>query len=176
MRFIPARAGNTPAGFPARFPDRFIPARAGNTLSESLMASSLAVHPRSRGEHAGRQSDLGRWIGSSPLARGTHRSRCTASQKTRFIPARAGNTECLYSASGGTAVHPRSRGEHVSATLPRWFSGGSSPLARGTPKLGKFRVMSVRFIPARAGNTHGAAACIDQQNGSSPLARGTLFL
>ena len=92
-----------------------------------------------------------------------------------------------------STVHPRSRGEHVSPSRALSVCGGSSPLARGTPRRGARRPHSPRFIPARAGNTGKSWAtrfgpavhprsrgehspCFAERlrnGGSSPLARGT---
>ena len=73
---------------------------------------------------------------------------------------------------------------------------GSSPLARGTPRIVQLHILGPRLIPARAGNTrcrckirsgvpahprsrgeHRACSLrFVQQSGSSPLARGTRCL
>ena len=71
---------------------RFIPARAGNTPPPRRGARPTPVHPRSRGEHAGRWIILQTVYGSSPLARGTRRWAGAVRAEHRFIPARAGNT------------------------------------------------------------------------------------
>ena len=172
---------------------RFIPARAGNTPPAPRASAARAVHPRSRGEH-GDAARRGRAApGSSPLARGTPHSGARPRQRSRFIPARAGNTWRRSRASAGTSVHPRSRGEHIDACITDPPYGGSSPLARGTRRRPARRRKSSRFIPARAGNTSSPSpACtrisvhprsrgehrqgIDDATyraGSSPLARGT---
>ena len=71
---------------------RFIPARAGNTPWPARSGSSKTVHPRSRGEHAGEDARRLATAGSSPLARGTRIERRPRLGEQRFIPARAGNT------------------------------------------------------------------------------------
>ena len=92
------------------------------------------------------------------------------------------------------SVHPRLRGELRSRPFSEKASGGSSPLARGTPGF-QFRVPAGnRFIPACAGNSpclsryfpctavhprlRGELESCKNKNvgiaGSSPLARGTL--
>ena len=50
---------------------RFIPACAGNTTTSLKQPSTLAVHPRMRGEHTAGGTHLAQDIGSSPHARGT---------------------------------------------------------------------------------------------------------
>ena len=133
------------------------------------------------------------FIGSSPLARGTPRDPLQRRGPGRFIPARAGNTDCVAIPMARSPVHPRSRGEHRTPTSRRSTAGGSSPLARGTPAPVAAHPELVRFIPARAGNTGSrrSSPCTAavhprsrgehlptgilsaSRTGSSPLARGT---
>ena len=91
---------------------RFIPARAGNTPCRAAGRGRPPVHPRSRGEHVPRSLLPARVHGSSPLARGTRSAGDAPRALSRFIPARAGNTQ--------TGAGTRRR------------LSGSSPLARGT--------------------------------------------
>ena len=132
---------------------RFIPARAGNTKVPAMIEYICAVHPRSRGEHAGPISCGGSYTGSSPLARGTHRRHPCRHRCRRFIPARAGNTHFSMAAIKLFSVHPRSRGEHASLVGFVALVLGSSPLARGTHLDHQSPALQHRFIPARAGNT-----------------------
>ena len=131
--------------------------------------------------------------GSSPLARGTPPPGGAGRREHRFIPARAGNTAPAPARWRSGSVHPRSRGEHPVTTGRSARTIGSSPLARGTPRLRSADDPSRRFIPARAGNTgpgprpSGSTAVhprsrgehqprlpvISGYGGSSPLARGT---
>ena len=214
LRFIPARAGNTKVVCPVVWlvygssplargtlrerhragpHGRFIPARAGNTTPKCAQMSSTPVHPRSRGEHRQPPSSVGHQYGSSPLARGTPAAIRVDRPDARFIPARAGNTAIPLPPCPWISVHPRSRGEHIAARIPRARSCGSSPLARGTRQRQSGRDRRGRFIPARAGNTRLTAAATAQAAvhprsrgehgarredprhgvGSSPLARGT---
>ena len=132
---------------------RFIPARAGNTCRSARSMPDRPVHPRSRGEHLNRPPDVCALSGSSPLARGTQTEMRDLPTLDRFIPARAGNTLRWSSTGRSPPVHPRSRGEHCRSARPGHESGGSSPLARGTPPIGEASDQQFRFIPARAGNT-----------------------
>ena len=172
---------------------RFIPARAGNTARAERNTNPVPVHPRSRGEHPLRDRDGGSTGGSSPLARGTRAPAPGTCPCWRFIPARAGNTDVPRPRGGGPPVHPRSRGEHRCTADVGFSFGGSSPLARGTPRLQRALIAAIRFIPARAGNTRRATARpapppVHPRSrgehrglpvppgpgaGSSPLARGT---
>ena len=93
-------------------PPRFIPARAGNTHARFDPQTNRPVHPRSRGEHDAMAGEIGRWDGSSPLARGTRADPPCDGGSCRFIPARAGNTSPQPTVAPIVTVHPRSRGEH----------------------------------------------------------------
>ena len=110
-----------------------------------------------------------------------------------FIPAGAGNTAGVLGCCVGIAVHPRRRGEHLYQLLCVGAGHGSSPQARGTPRLVLLAPGGCRFIPAGAGNTpsrrqrcetvpvhprrrgeHTDGASAGRwSNGSSPQARGT---
>ena len=173
--------------------ERLIPARAGNTAGPASSEGLLPAHPRSRGEHSQYPSSNAALLGSSPLARGTHAHSHSFNVSSRLIPARAGNTCRSSSRSNGCSAHPRSRGEHRKQPTKKKISGGSSPLARGTPTLINEQLLDERLIPARAGNTRGAnrrrnpcsahprsrgehagvIATAILAFGSSPLARGT---
>ena len=159
---------------------------------EPLIISSGA-HPRSRGEHIISMISVPLGRGSSPLARGTRAYFPLSKGMTGLIPARAGNTFSVFLSLVIIGAHPRSRGEHCPLRREVPQQGGSSPLARGTPNLGRHVIKARGFIPARAGNTgkiprrrtlfrvhprsrgeHGPNLnkALDSL-GSSPLARGT---
>ena len=149
----PLARGTRPRLRRGRLPLRFIPARAGNTPADIVVDRVPPVHPRSRGEHDLGGSDGSVFIGSSPLARGTLRPVHPGRRRRRFIPARAGNTLRRLRAAAPRPVHPRSRGEHAVRDIATDAAAGSSPLARGTLAGGRELGDQQRFIPARAGNT-----------------------
>ena len=194
IRFVPARAGNTPTGqFNAlphpgssprvrgtlgaaargEVPDRFIPARAGNT--------------------GGQRRQVFGARGSSPRVRGTLEHRNLRPELIRFIPARAGNTVSARRHAAPAAVHPRACGEHSRHAPIVGGAGGSSPRVRGTRASLDLSMVGWRFIPARAGNTSlrptdsprasvHPRACgehvrrrnrLSHAHGSSPRVRGT---
>ncbi len=137
---------------------RFIPARAGNTAMRGRRRFGAAVYPRSRGEHLWMTGAHPEIIGLSPLARGTLARVFHSGLVSRFIPARAGNTEHHSHNDFALAVYPRSRGEHREITLNEMQNPGLSPLARGTLTWRRYSVEICRFIPARAGNTPVSSA------------------
>ena len=128
----PLARGTRPSGRRGRGFGRFIPARAGNTPAAPPHPTPLPVHPRSRGEHGTSSDSTISYCGSSPLARGTLRPPAERRGPDRFIPARAGNTPIRAAAGRGRTVHPRSRGEHSPTPGSAHAWTGSSPLARGT--------------------------------------------
>ena len=114
-------------------PRRFIPACAGNSPCTRPPRRRRAVHPRVCGELAPREPALSAVDGSSPRVRGTRFPTGGTDDRTRFIPACAGNS-------------------------PEWLrwrppGDGSSPRVRGTPPGAGGAPRQGRFIPACAGNS-----------------------
>ena len=156
----------------------------------------MAVHPRRRGEHAGRWPLRCMAGGSSPQARGTLDGDLDHQLASRFIPAGAGNTRATCPSASPRTVHPRRRGEHSFARPQSHRAHGSSPQARGTLHCLHALRRYPRFIPAGAGNTicstsrtgsravhprrRGEHSCAVSgwlfSFGSSPQARGTHLL
>ena len=173
VRIIPARAGFTPCAAGGWRPTwRIIPARAGFTLFDSSGREVAPDHPRSRGVYWAAFVRPPLASGSSPLARGLHLISPPREGSLGIIPARAG-----FTASGGTTSapprdHPRSRGVYGKTFMEAGQEGGSSPLARGLPRLHTGRVSRQRIIPARAGFTMVDPSSAGSLYGSSPLARG----
>ena len=190
----PLARGTPPQRERSRTRHRLIPARAGNTPCPAWRGAYTPAHPRSRGEHS--RSVAVCWLrsGSSPLARGTPPHAMPLFWGWRLIPARAGNTSGYPDPGSREPAHPRSRGEHPSASTSRSRQRGSSPLARGTRRCHSQGATKPRLIPARAGNTlksssealsaaahprsrgehRVGAGAYEARIGSSPLARGTL--
>ena len=132
---------------------RFIPARAGNTVDHLVEHDRDTVHPRAGGEH--REGLIVERVtaGSSPRGRGTQEQGGVQRVPDRFIPARAGNTPAPRTPPDWKPVHPRAGGEHENRASLAGDPFGSSPRGRGTLRRVSPRTSSVRFIPARAGNT-----------------------
>ena len=102
---------------PRAAPIRFIPARAGNTPTWCVRRWAPSVHPRTCGEHSLVMQDSLDQYGSSPHVRGTLPSSRTIRAHRRFIPARAGNTKRANICGRPSPVHPRTCGEHSASSL-----------------------------------------------------------
>ncbi len=94
---------------------RFIPACAGNSTGKGFKTNSATVHPRVCGEQYKFGLDFWFVSGSSPRVRGTVKISSSFINFVRFIPACAGNSECILSAFCKGAVHPRVCGEQFFA-------------------------------------------------------------
>ena len=93
----------------------------------------------------------------------------------RIIPARAGFTWYDRRTDRHRTDHPRSRGVYGSVEAGLRLKLGSSPLARGLPRVRHLQRANTRIIPARAGFTDGRGRDAHGDLGSSPLARGLLM-
>ena len=130
-----------------------IPARAGSTSTATIGDSITRDHPRSCGEHTLFSSLSFRAQGSSPLVRGALADFVYVLNGKGIIPARAGSTCKGFMHHRHWRDHPRSCGEHRSATSRVRCATGSSPLVRGAPKYCDECGARVGIIPARAGST-----------------------
>ncbi len=105
-----------------------------------------------------------------------------------------GNTLAMPTLQTLFAVHPRGYGEHISGSLIRRQTNGSSPWVRGTHRLSMVSRVRNRFIPVGTGNTNRGSHEMNGvpvhprgygehkseglgltiESGSSPWVRGTL--
>ena len=132
---------------------RIIPARAGFTGPRSGALLSGRDHPRSRGVYVTGGLSEPVVPGSSPLARGLPSGPPPVPSPERIIPARAGFTSESGSCSWCPPDHPRSRGVYSYDRTKGNHKCGSSPLARGLPRIVHVSQRQRRIIPARAGFT-----------------------
>ena len=107
------------------------------------------------GEHRMENRTWKNTIGSSPRVRGTLWDQPPGRVDHRFIPACAGNTKQVQTHHRKFPVHPRVCGEHFFIRMVSYLPCGSSPRVRGTPYRDSKKGLTVRFIPACAGNTLG---------------------
>ena len=192
----PRGRGNTSTAATPSAPRPVHPAAGRGTPGEHLRRQRIhRFIPARAGEHSGSTRSRTALPGSSPRGRGTPLCRHARDEGVRFIPARAGNTSPKTARRAGAPVHPRAGGEHAAADVDVRLNYGSSPRGRGTPDARYARLETVRFIPARAGNTSGGRLppgaeavhpraggehALDglsdgKYDGSSPRGRGTLF-
>ena len=188
----PLARGLRPPRHLGRHRPGIIPARAGFTARPRGRRARGGDHPRSRGVYAlwrgGRQS----YVGSSPLARGLQPPPLPERKTHGIIPARAGFTGRSARSSAAAGDHPRSRGVYSRMVSVVAQPPGSSPLARGLPRVVQGKGHARRIIPARAGFTPTSSsspsttrdhprsrrvyAVLTRRScfraGSSPLARG----
>ena len=132
---------------------RIIPAYAGSTPGAARCRSSIADHPRIRGEHGVLAVDVDGVGGSSPHTRGALNAIPQALDDGRIIPAYAGSTIQLHPRARSEADHPRIRGEHPIAAKPGNLVMGSSPHTRGAHDDGAQLRRRRGIIPAYAGST-----------------------
>ena len=91
---------------------RITPAYAGNTILFLLCSSFARDHPRLRGEHYTRESNLSHVTGSPPPTQGTPIINGETRYRDRITPSYAGNTLIGGKLDRAFRDHPRLRREH----------------------------------------------------------------
>ena len=92
-------------------------------------------------------------------------------QRSRIIPALAGNTCGGDPVAGTCEDHPRSRGEYVAPKPQDAQYEGSSPLSRGIHRVAHRHGGNRGIIPALAGNTN-SSRLPENSSGDHPRSRG----
>ena len=113
---------------------RFISAHAENTAAPVARRTPVAVHLRTRGEHAPLAVPAKTGAGSSPHTRRTRPVRRVNGIRRRFISAHAENTHSARPWFLRLWVHLRTRGEHNIVKIRVLTNYGSSPHTRRTPR------------------------------------------
>ena len=132
---------------------RIIPARAGQTTLKLCRVPWDADHPRACGANGGSRRALPGHSGSSPRVRGKRAQAVQDRETVRIIPARAGQTWCLFHFAFGGSDHPRACGANPVLFSIEGIIVGSSPRVRGKRVVPERVNEIVRIIPARAGQT-----------------------
>ena len=130
-----------------------IPACAGSTVDFRAIFNVFRDHPRMRGEHHSCASMATASMGSSPHARGAHKTIKSACRRVGIIPACAGSTNFANPRRHRHWDHPRMRGEHRRNRSTAEMSKGSSPHARGAQAIREEKTAKAGIIPACAGST-----------------------
>ena len=156
---------------------RSIPACAGEPIRPSPDQTLDGVDPRVCGGAVSPEAAFGFRRGRSPRVRGSRANTAINADYVRSIPACAGepltnpprlgvatvdprvcggaNMACLRAASAW-GRSPRVRGSLI-ATRGTPRTSGRSPRVRGSRKIGRLQVLSVRSIPACAGEPNATA-------------------
>ena len=130
-----------------------IPACAGETGNALVAQRVAAVYPRVCGGNCSRAAPWGRGLGLSPRVRGKHSLEKLEMARDRSIPACAGETQCCRRRECRSRVYPRVCGGNDAGTGPPGDAGGLSPRVRGKRQLIRLYRISLRSIPACAGET-----------------------
>ena len=109
--------------------------------------------------------------GSSPHTRGALPSKISKHNRFGIIPAYAGSTAPLTTATSTRTDHPRIRGEHGEGDVAPGGAVGSSPHTRGAPQPPLLAAERQRIIPAYAGST-GFAGISPSHLSDHPRIRG----
>src|SRR5690606_29139579 len=126
---------------------RFTPACAGTSPKEEWGVLANLVHPRVRGDLRKTMTLFMQDAGSPPRARGPRRSTCCCRSGPRFTPACAGTSPSSSTSSAAISVHPRVRGDLVTARDAQPSGVGSPPRARGPRFGGSLLEFGDRFTP-----------------------------
>ena len=109
--------------------------------------------PAGAGRTSSRATPPAPTAGSSPLARGGRDGAAVAGVVGGLIPAGAGRTRRSSPPPNAATAHPRWRGEDGLMQAAAGAGQGSSPLARGGPRMTLDTYAHVGLIPAGAGRT-----------------------
>ena len=129
---------------------RFIPAPAGNSPAGPQHGATGPVYPRPCGEQRWQYGKNVNVTGLSPPLRGTGPLCPRITELARFIPAPAGNRARTPASTAQSPVYPRPCGEQI---VKSGRKCGLSPPLRGTELRLSEPPQHLRFIPAPAGNS-----------------------
>ena len=132
---------------------RSIPAWAGETSRRQALGGALRVYPRVGGGNSVSRKFFLKFGGLSPRGRGKLEGLARMVSYCRSIPAWAGETTSDGSACSKPKVYPRVGGGNTSRfTMPQ-TPPGLSPRGRGKRIAWRVGFISMRSIPAWAGET-----------------------
>ena len=159
---------------------RIIPAHAGQTPSRRPSTGPAPDHPRACGANASECSDPDCVGGSSPRMRGKPPYGHAPLEHARIIPAHAGQTRSRSPHSSPYPDHPRACGANVTVDGGGQPVAGSSPRMRGKLTANAVIRLTMRIIPAHAGQTWRAdastTACPDHPRACGANMTGTAML
>ena len=130
-----------------------IPAHAGKTPGGAVSDGPDGAHPRACGENFVMTFHRLPTRGSSPRMRGKQLRLRARHLQGRLIPAHAGKTSPVASASAFSRAHPRACGENAEVLETALIIAGSSPRMRGKRSRRPRSLPAGGLIPAHAGKT-----------------------
>ena len=136
-----------------RSSERSIPAWAGETPPGMRAPVASWVYPRVGGGNGWLAEQSAFSQGLSPRGRGKLEQRCGLMRRRRSIPAWAGETGGYGDEWEHLGVYPRVGGGNLSSLFSPIFKQGLSPRGRGKPQSSAFAMLTLRSIPAWAGET-----------------------
>ena len=131
---------------------RSIPAYAGDPNPSYSRACARTVYPRLRGGSQGSESIAARSCGLSPPTRGILCCAAHSGERSRSIPAYAGDPIRDAAYKGELKVYPRLRGGSAGAARAHELAKGLSPPTRGIQRHSHTLRLACRSIPAYAGD------------------------
>ena len=152
----PRVRGNPPLTAQHRLTSRSIPARAGEPSRNPRRQSLPTVYPRACGGTYPPTSVDSPPTGLSPRVRGNPAASRPAATKPGSIPARAGEPWLRHPVHRIRRVYPRACGGTAPASTSSMRSMGLSPRVRGNLSRLLDGLVSLRSIPARAGEPQRA--------------------
>ena len=138
---------------PLFYPSRIIPAHAGQTCNHGQLAEPVPDHPRACGANFQALPGKIGGFGSSPRMRGKLFVVNAQRSRSRIIPAHAGQTHAGHAAFMFDADHPRACGANHMSFGRSVIQVGSSPRMRGKRYGEANGTVTMRIIPAHAGQT-----------------------
>ncbi len=130
---------------------RSIPAHAGEPGRSTSSATTSTVYPRPRGGTKVRFGDEVQVNGLSPPTRGNRETEARAVRLPGSIPAHAGEPGMRAGSGDRSEVYPRPRGGTQIPAARQLYGCGLSPPTRGNPGGFTVKTISLRSIPAHAG-------------------------
>ncbi len=152
--------------------DGIIPACAGSTSTGCPARCRGRDHPRMRGEHRWLFCMLVLELGSSPHARGARVRRLLRRFRQGIIPACAGSTASRRRRRTSKRDHPRMRGEHSLVRRLRQRREGIIPACAGSTDAARYTTRRERDHPRMHGEHGPPVTRAQEAGGSSPHARG----
>ena len=153
-----------------------IPAHAGEPVQQSGRQAGFAVYPRPRGGAEVAELIERSRTGLSPPTRGSLPLDGRRALRQRSIPAHAGEPWRTVPSPSAAAVYPRPRGGAAHGHSEVTVYPGLSPPTRGSPLITRGELVSVRSIPAHAGepkdmaSTHHQATVYPRPRGGASSA------